>query len=269
MTPRYDSTRQRLLDLLGFSIRSLGQAYGHTFAQRMVLQHPLRALRGLLTYWRTLSSGSAQERAILGCDEDEFVMRAAGDGERLLVATGFCQKPVSSAGDAQDCPAGRFNHDCRCLSRLRVDSGATRLHPACADCSIRALGHAALKAGASVAVLTSALDIAHDILIPALETQRFRRILFAICPYSVEPMSLALAICGLEGYILAYDSGACANYTEWLRADGGDKPERTTLSAHKVDRLLHLLDRIAAVRKERTLPRAACYVREGDIFAPR
>jgi hypothetical protein len=269
MTPRHDSRRERVLDLLGFSVRSLGQAYGHTFLRRMVLQHPLRTLRGLLTYGQTLSPSCAQGRAILGCDEDEFVMQAASDAGRLLVATGFCQKPGSSAADAHDCPSGRFNHDCLYLSRLQVDSGATGLHPACAGCSIRVLGHAALTGGASFAVLTSALDIAHDILIPALETQRYRRILFAICPYSVEPMSLALTICGLEGYMVAYDSGACASYGQWLRADRGDKPERTALSAQKVDWLLHLLDRIAAVRTEKTLAHAARYVREGNTFAPR
>ncbi len=270
MTPPHNSTRARLLNLLSFSFRSLAQAYGHTFVRRIVLQHPWRALRGLVTYGQTLGADSTQERAILSGDEDEFVMQAATDGERLLVAAGFCQKPVSGVGGVHDCPAGRFNHDCLFLSRLKLDlHGATPLPPTCAQCSIRVLGHAALQSGASFAVLTSALDIAHDILLPALKQGRFAHFLFAICPYSVEPMSLALVICGLEGYILSYDSGACATYTQWLRADRGDKPERTALSAHKVDRLTLLLNRISAVRRERALPPSTRYVQEGNIFVPR
>jgi hypothetical protein len=99
------------------------------------------------------------------------------------VGTGFCQKPLRMAGSAHDCPAGRFNHDCLYLSRLELNSGSkAQFHPACTDCPIGILGHAALKAGASFAVLTSALDIANDILLPTLEEQRFTRVLFAMCP---------------------------------------------------------------------------------------
>ena len=61
-------------------------------------------------------------------------------------------------------------------------------------------------------------------------------------------MSLALLICGLDGYLFAYDAGACANYSQWLRADRGDKPERTTLSAPGATSLLYLLETIAAGR---------------------
>jgi hypothetical protein len=251
-------------------MRSLGQAYGHTFLRRIVLRHPLRALRGLLSYRQTLSVQGVQERAILRGDEDAFMTQAASDGQRLLVATGFCQKPAYGAGDANGCPAGRFNHQCRYILRLELglDRAEPRL-PACADCAIGIVGHAALEAGASFAVLTSALDIAHDILLPALEQQRFARFLFAICAYSVEPMSLALLVCGLEGYIVSYDSGACANYAEWLRADRGDKPERTFLAAPKFDQLLQRLGRIAAARQAEALPSTTRYVREGNIFVPR
>jgi hypothetical protein len=251
-------------------MRSLGQAYGHTFLRRIVLRHPWRALRGLVNYWHTLGPNDAPERVISRGNKDQFVMQAASDGRRLLVGTGFCQKPIGSAGGACACPAGRFNHNCRYLPRLRLGlDSAKPPPPTCADCAIAVLGRTALKAGASFAVLTSGLDIAHDILLPALEQERFARFLFAICPYSVEPMSLALLICGLEGYIVAYDSGACANYTQWLRADGGDKPERTFLSAPKLDRLLQLLERIAAARTEMALPPATRYVREGNVFVPR
>ncbi len=276
-----DSKTRRFLALLEFTFNSLPQAYGRTFVRRIVLRHPLRALRGFLAYCQTSSADRPEERLLLGCGEDEFVKRALSDSERLLVATGFCQKPLRqrpairsaglrSAGSAQDCPAGRFNHDCLYLSRLELDSKSqVRYPPTCVDCSIRVLGHAALEAGASFAVLTSALDIAHDVLLPVLEERRFNRVLFAICPYSVEPMSLALLLCGMEGYVFHYSAGSCADYQQWLRADGGDKPERTMLSAQNVGKMLGLLERIATGRRERADTTPTCYVQENRVFRPR
>jgi len=276
-----DSKPRRFLALLEFTFNSLPQAYGRTFVQRIVLRHPLRALRGFLAYCETSSADCPEEGLLLGCGEDEFVKRAVSDGERLLVATGFCQKPLRerpaigsaglrSAGSSRDCPAGRFNHDCLYLSRLKLDSSSrVRYPPTCLDCTIRVLGRAALEAGASFAVLTSALDIARDVLLPALEERRFNRVLFAICPYSVEAMSLALLVCGLEGYVFPYESGVCGDYRRWLRADGGDKPERTTLSVQTVARMLGLLEGIAVGRRKRADTTPACYVQENHVFRPR
>jgi len=198
---------------------------------------------------------------------DTFLDRAAGYGERLLVGTGFCQKPLRAAGSVHDCPAGRFNHACLFLSRFAFDS-ATYCPPPCTECAIRILGQAAAQAGASFAVLTSALDIAYDVLLPALEEQRFTRVLFAICPYSMEPMSLALLACGVEGHLFPYVSGACANYSQWLRADHGDKPERTALAPASMVRLLHLLDSIAARRCVHAHMQPTRYKLVNHVFRP-
>ncbi|MGC8787514.1 MAG: hypothetical protein ACP5Q1_08845 [Anaerolineae bacterium] len=257
MFPIDVSKPERFLQLLDFSLHSLLQTYGHAFMRRVVLHHPLRTLYGFWRYWRALGNDTPEARVLFLDGEEAFVCRAASAGERLLVGTGFCQKPlrITLSNGAQNptindgCPAGRFSHDCLYLSRLKLSSASEpSVHPACNDCSIRILGHAALRAGASFVVLTSALDIAHDILFPALEERRFTHILFAICPYSVEPMSLALLICGLEGYLFHYQSGSCANYQQWLRADRGDKPERTVLSLQSQAHLLRLLETIAAYR---------------------
>ncbi len=288
------------LALLEFSFKSLSQAYGRVFMRHIVLRHPLRTLRALWTYCQVLTAGQREERLLFRGGEDEFVRRAAGNGGRLLVGTGFCQKPLhavprqrsrdasaappnpaqdmaglrrrrdaSAAGSGYDCPAGRFDHDCLYLSRLELDSRSeVQFHPACTDCSIRILGHAALRAGASFAVLTSALDIAHDILLPALEERRFTRVLFAICPYSVEPMSLALLISGVEGCIFHYHARACADYSQWLRADGGDKPERTVLSPQTLARLLGLLETVAARRCSRGNARPMRYQQVSHVFRP-
>ena len=189
---------RRLRTVFQFALRSLPRAYGRAFLWHMALRHPLRTARGFRAYWRMPESSSTEQRALSAARETAWLDHAVKDGERLLVATGFCQKPMRAANDTPDCPAGRFNHDCPYLADLDLEAPAP-LHPACAICPIRTLGHAALQAGASFAILTSALDIAHDVLIPSLEEGRFTHVLFAICPYSLEPMSLAQLIGGPDG----------------------------------------------------------------------
>jgi hypothetical protein len=281
MTRTLDPKTTGLLALLEFSLNSLSQAYGRVFVRRILLRHPLRTLRGLLAYRQSLGVHRPEERLLFRGEEDEFVRRAAGDGERLLVGTGFCQKPLrpapsqailglSPVGGAYGCPAGRFNHDCLYLSRLNVDSTSeVESAPACADCSVRLLGLAALKAAASFSVLTSALDIANDILLPALEEQRFTRVLFATCPYSVEPMSLALLIGGVEGFIFPYSAGSCVDYQQWLRADGGNKPERTALSPQTTSRMLRLLEAITAGHRSDRVTQPTRYEQVSNVFRPR
>lgn len=278
MLPIDASKKKRFFCLLDFSFHSLSQAYGHAFLRCVILRHPLRTLHGFQRYWHALENDMPQARALFFDGEEAFVRRAANAGARLLVGTGFCQKPLRAtpsdggqdfATSAYDCPTGRFSHDCLYLSSLEPSSVTESLvYPACSDCSIRILGEAALRAGASFAVLTSALDIAHDILFPALEERRFTHILFAICPYSVEPMSLALSICGMEGYLFRYQSGSCANYVQWLRADRGDKPECTVLSPQSLAHLLRLLEMIAAYRAPSRDSAPMRYVQAGNIFQP-
>jgi len=260
---------QRRWAWLEFALHSLPHAYGRVFLQQMALRHPLRTARGLWAYWHAAADDRAAQRALSTPSEATWITRATHAGERLLVATGFCQKPLRTAAGTSGCPAGRFNHECQYLSPLEL--GAIReapLHPACAICPIRALGYAALQAGASFAILTSALDIAQDILLPSLQEQRFTQVLFAICPYSLEPMSLALLVCGLDGYLFSYEAGACGDYAQWLRADRGDKPEQTTLSAPTATSLLYLLQTIAAGRAEAGLWQPTDYQLQGNVFRP-
>ena len=263
-----DTGARPLLSLFGFSARSLAQAYGRTFIRRILLRHPLAAMRGMRYYLAGRASRS-EDRSLLRHGAGEFLHQAATDGERLLVATGFCEKPLRTAVGGRDCPAGRFNHRCVYLSSFSQGARQVRPAPTCGTCFIRVLGRAALQAGASFAVLTSARDIAHDILIPSLEEGRFARFFFAICPYSVEPMSLALLICGLEGYLTTYEHGACADYGQWLRADNGDKPERTALSSGSSVRMLQLLEQVAALRQGRAAPLPSHYELRDNVYRPR
>ncbi len=97
------------------------------------------------------------------------------------------------------------------------------------SCPVKKLIAFGLELGARVYVMTSALRIGKDLLLPALERRGPSRILAFVCPYSLHPFVLACLICGLEGVVLTFARGACADYSSWLRADRGIKPEQTAI----------------------------------------
>jgi hypothetical protein len=125
------------------------------------------------------------------------------------------------------------------------------------------LGTAALHAGASLYIMTSALEIAEDLLLPALTERRFVAALLTLCPYSVEPIALPLLICGLKAGIATYDQGACMDYDQWLRADRGDKRGRTSLSSEVLGRALEGLERVAEGRRG-----GRRFRRQGRVYVP-
>lgn len=257
---------RRLAGLLDFSLHSLAQPYGRLFLRRVALRHPLRLVKGTWHYLRQRQPEAGQFQ-LSDSTASGFVPDSATDPARLLVATGFCQKPLPVPGRHNGCPAGRFNHDCLYLAQLRLGPPVeTPGDTACEDCFVRVLGHAALRAGASFAVLTSAVDITHDVLIPTLEQQRFAHCLMAVCPYSLEPMGLALSICSMDGYILAFDTGFCAGFREWLRADRGIKPEQTTLPEEGARKMFRQLNAIAQAAPGSG---SATFEQKGHIYQPR
>jgi hypothetical protein len=244
-----------------FSWRSLLREYGRAFIGKIALRYPLRTVKGLLAYRRFVRE-IAPGREIVpvpAAARADFSDAAARDGEKLLVALGFCQKPLAGDGGA-DCPAGRANHRCNYMAR----PGA-KLHPACAVCDIRLAGEKALRAGATMHIMTSALDIAHDVFLPTLARRRFRHVLMTICPYSVHPMALALLICELPGILFTFGAGACANYERWLRADEGDKPQRTFLTQGTRTTFLSLLDEIGPARGGGGVRR---FRQENNLYVP-
>ena len=117
-------------------------------------------------------------------------------------------------------------------------------------------------------IMTSALDIAHDIFVPALERRRFKAGLFCVCPYSVQPMALPLLICGLEGLVVQFHSGYCADYSQWSLADRGIKDDRTLLSPQAYKKTLDFLDGVAALRAEMEKPSYHRFQLEGNIYVP-
>jgi hypothetical protein len=264
-----------------FALRSLAQPYGRFFLRRIVLRHPLRALAGLRRYHRFVRQGGGVAADGLGQGEMALVgtsslanlpsTAVAGRGD-FLVALGFCQKPLPTPDDPVGCPAGRFNHDCLYLAQFDLAApGASAPVPAlaCRGCFVRALGRQALVAGATLHIMTAALGIAHDILLPSLERRRFAAAMLLLCPYSVQPMALSLAICGLPALLVTYRRGACADYGQWLRADRGDKPERTAVGGQAGAQVAALLAALATSRGESGALPHRRFVREGNLYVPR
>lgn len=250
--------------LWDFSFRSLRRQYALTFLHSIVLRRPLRTLRGVLKHRRfERQHKDLHDVTLLFEGSEEELVRALCEAKTgLLVAVGFCQKPLNPM-----CPAQRPNHDCVYLGSVDLSTGGQVAHAACQGCDIRMLGTLALRAGACMHVMTSALDIARDVMIPSANRGRFRNVILCLCPYSVRVIDLPLTICGLEGYLFGYASGNCANYEQWLRADRGFKDEMTTLDPDARARVVSLLERIAEARASEGL----CYARfqrQGNIYEP-
>jgi len=276
MLHRFDDRALLGLRVWEFAGRSLAQPYGRFFLRRLVLRHPWRTLVGLRRYRRFVRQGGGVAAdgqgglALVGVASPAELQSVAmaGQGD-FLVALGFCQKPLPTPDDPVGCPAGRFNHDCLYLAQLNL-AMPTEPAPAsaCGECAVRALGRQALPAGATLHVMTAALDIAQDVLLPSLEQQRFAAAVLLLCPYSVQPMALALAICGLPALLATYRRGACTDYGQWLRADGGDKPERTAIGEPAGAQVAALLTARATARSESGRPLPRRFVREGNLYVP-
>jgi hypothetical protein len=252
-----------------FSLRSLPRLYGRIFLGDIVLRHPLRTLNGVLAYRRFEQRQREGDITHLheGTEADlrEGILKTDGG---FLVALGFCQKPLGPPGPG--CPAGHFNHDCHILARddvLEVSHHARRLPIPCRDCDIRAIGLAALHAGATVYIMTSAVDIAHHLFIPTLKNERFRYGLFLQCAYSIPAMILPLLICRIQSLLVGYSTGDCQDYAQFLRADEGTKEERTYLSPAAHARILDFLQDMASIRQA-SGQRHCRFRRDGPLFIP-
>jgi len=260
---RLDQSRFLGLPIWEFSFRSLPRRYGRLFLREIAFRHPVRTWRGLSAYrgfYRHLRPDGEMIR-LFGGDLAEWRQNTVALDEGFLVALGYCQKPL-------DCPAGRFNHDCYALTfpdLLTIEK--ERLAKPCRRCDIRATGRAALAAGASFYIMTSAEDIAHHMFIPTLRRGRFQHGLFVLCAYSAPAMILPLLICGIQAMIVSYSEGDCRDYPQFLAADVGIKDERTQLHPSNNTFVLELLQTTSAARQDLGEVHAH-YRYEDHLFVP-
>ena len=206
------------LSLWRFCRQSLFREYGWQFFRHVALPHPLRTIRAM------------RAAAALDVSGDMIPVPAADPapgfgGPGAIVGVGFCLKPTEPP-----CPSGRFNHDCAFLENFRRGAAAEVPAP-CRLCAIREYGLLSLRAGAAFYVMTSARDILLDVFAPALAASTFAAGAFALCRYSLRPFAVGLRAAGVRGWMWSFASGDCRDYPTWLRADNGDKPDRTEIAA--------------------------------------
>lgn len=236
--------------MLAFCIRSLFKEYGWQFLWHVALPHPIRTAKAVL-----LSS--------FGSSMENITNPTGGDDRRLLgsknaiVGVGFCLKPLDPP-----CPSDRFNHDCQYLERLDLQS-PSEIPESCRHCLVSKLGLMTLQAGAAYYIMTSAQDILFDVFKPAIIEGCYTSGIFALCRYSMRPFAVGLAAAGINGKMLPYENGACANYHTWLQADRGIKNEQTTIDSQNLQRMEALLS--SAVKEPSPYLR---YEKRGRVFFP-
>lgn len=231
--------------MLSFYIHSLFREYGWQFVRHVVLPHPLRFAKALLS----------PKNAAKPLDRSRETHGHHHADGKFIVGVGFCMKPLDPP-----CISGRFNHDCHCLEHF-ADLPSQEIPKCCQACAIREIGIQALKAGAAFYIMTSAHDILFDLFKPALDEQRFTLGLFIICRYSFEPFDIGLRASGIKGYLMPFEEGDCTDYRTWLRADRGTKDERTSIGEDTHTKMLGYLDRFESISD---LNRK--YVRRCNVF---
>lgn len=243
-----------------FSLRSFFREYGRLFFFKVLLSHPVRASRGLRRYRRLITEqGDLSQKYYQHLsfpEEDALLAGIRKQSQRALVGLGFCLKPYIPGEARLTCPSGRANHDC-----LFLEDGQTR--QVCSQCFIHKIALKCLEAGCPVYIMTSAKDIAQDLLLPQVKSGTFPASILLLCPYSVRAILLPLLICGIHAFLMAYDRGYCKNYKEWRKADLGDKKEITGLSSSSWDKLLSVFGKIGPAES-----RYQKFKRQGNIYFP-
>jgi hypothetical protein len=228
------------IQIWDFACRSLNREYSWFFLFKIIFKYPGKSLKGFFAYRKFCKSivQISPQQTYSNISIDELLNQAQNDRSSLLVAMGYCQRPLKTEEQPLTCPSKRFSHDCYFVKSFHR---MPQLPPACSICEIKPIAEATLNAGASFYIMTSALDIARDIFIPSLETQRFRYAILFICPYSILPITLSLFICGIKFIIIPYATGDCRNYADFMRADVGIKPKRTFSSKENFELVLNIL----------------------------
>jgi hypothetical protein len=212
-----------------FSCRSLLAAYGSAFFTKAALRHPIKTVRGFRRYQCLIESGLSRQEIYTNMSGRKWE-----GGQDSIVGVGFCLKPLDPP-----CPSGRSNHNCHFFEHnLHLQSG--KIPDGCARCGIRKYGLLALGKGSGFYIMTSAIDILHDLFLPALQKQSYQTGLFALCRFSFDPFVLPLLMADMKYALFPFESGDCRDYDTWSKADVGIKNEQTVI-AHQNQNLIQSL----------------------------
>lgn len=254
-----------------FSFRSLLKDYGLLFIFKVFLRHPLKSSFGLIQYRKIRKRFKEDDTvSLLKTTRNSFLDQIVERDEGILVALGYCQKPIKNNGNSKGCPSGLFNHDCLFLSTLDLKNPKADFPaPECRTCEIGILGKKTLCAGGFIHIMTSARDMIYDIFLPSIKEKRFSHAIFLICPYSAEPIILPLLICDIKSILVKYTKGECRDFDDFTKADRGLKGERTSTDKSSMNEIHHILDYIISFREREQLPSPSRFERTGNLFAPK
>jgi hypothetical protein len=243
-----------------FAYRSFFKEYARLFFRKAMLKHPIKTASGLKGYHRFIKSNGnlfpRYQKSLVIPDEGTFKNRISQQNTAPLLGLGFCLKPHDPEDGSRSCPSGHANHECLYLETGKVQN-------ICQSCDIHGIAKQSLSYGCSIYIMTSAKDIAIDFLLPQIDKGLFSAAILLLCPYSVQAILPSLFICGIDAFLLAYESGYCKDYKEWRLADLGTKKERTTLSRESSRRLFDMLG-------QPDIPKTSVrsFKRQGNIFHP-
>jgi len=235
-----------------FSLRNFVRWFPWFFMLRVGLRHPILWMRGFAGYRRMVRE--TRDRPLSGHFPLHDIQRLFGlrkrEGLRFIVAPGFCMKPYDKVHGASTCPSGHGNHDCFVLDHPALLQKEQSRWPApCDRCNIGKLALAAFSLDADFYIMTSALDIARDLFIPAVEDTGARLGVFLLCPYTSEAFTFGMTISRMQGMILTFDEGNCMNHRDFTRADVGIKDQQTYIEQTVFERLLLELDRVGTSKQ--------------------
>lgn len=254
-----------------FSFRSLLRDYGPLFTRKILLKHPIKSFHGFASYRKIRQNLSERETIhFLNGTKRSFLNDLMETNERILVAAGYCQKPIKKNESSQGCPSGQFNHDCVYLSRLDLKN-TKEDYPAhiCKTCDIGILGKKALNAGGYMHIMTSAREIIYDIFLPSIIQKRFRNAIFLLCPYSAEAIILPLMICDIKSMLVKYTEGQCNDFEDFTLADKGSKRERTSVNKSSLVEINNMLDYISSFKERKSSPQYTRFEMIDNVFVPK
>lgn len=164
------------------------------------------------------------------------------------------------------CPVGHFNHDCLLFDRteLSLIEQQNWFKP-CNRCNIGTLARLAVMLQADFYIMTSALDIAHDLFLPAIRGNGARLGIFLLYPYSAEAFTFGLAVSGMKGILITFCHGDCLNHDDFTRADKGFKDKQTFIDEAKFENLKKELAELAQVAIKEEL-KSAIYQKKNNSY---
>ncbi len=240
-TSHFDSHALSGIRLWQFTMNNVSRDFSWYFLFRSYLRFPLQAAQGFKHYKGLVRQNHPESLTGTLSKNDLFDFLQQNPQQKFLIASGFCTKPFNIEQQRSICPAGHFNHNCLLIEQL----SSSTLPAPCQQCGIAPLVLAAVKLGADVYIMTSALDIACDLFLPAMRTGEKYMGLFFLCPYSTELFTFGLATAGIRGALVTFCRGACADHFTWTRADKGVKNEQTFVKSQDFDQLVCDLEKIS------------------------